>query len=73
MPPVLPLLRLRKAATVGATGVIINTIQDASAGAKVAAAVFGVDTERKGRSVAIFAEADAERVRATCAAAAAEK
>ncbi|MBA3890341.1 MAG: hypothetical protein H0X64_07410 [Gemmatimonadaceae bacterium] len=62
-----------KAASVGATGVILNTIEDASAGVKVAAAVFGVGTERKGRSVAIFAEADVERVRTTCASAAAQK
>lgn len=44
----------RKAGKVGGNGVLLDGIQEASAGAKVAAAVFGTGTERKGRAVAIW-------------------
>jgi hypothetical protein len=55
-----------KAAEVGATGIIMGNIDEPSAGAKVAAQVFGVSTERKGKSVAIYVPADEDRVRAVC-------
>ncbi len=43
----------KKAAELGANGVLLPRIEEPSAGAKVAAAVFGTDTERKGSVVAI--------------------
>lgn len=58
----------KKAADVGANGIIMGNIDEPSAGAKVAAAIFGVagSTERKGKSVAIYVPADAERVQSVC-------
>lgn len=56
-----------KAAEVGANGVIMDRIDEPGAGAKVAAAVFGVGTERKGKSVAIFVPSDTARVQKVCA------
>lgn len=44
----------KKAGAVGANGVILDAVTEASAGAKVAAAVFGVGSQRKGRAVAIY-------------------
>ena len=44
----------KKAGELGANGVILDAVTEAGAGAKVAAAVFGVGTQRKGRAVAIF-------------------
>jgi hypothetical protein len=38
----------------GANGIILDAINEAGAGAKVAAAIFGTGTQRKGRSIAIF-------------------
>jgi hypothetical protein len=58
----------KKAAEVGANGIIMGNIDEPSAGAKVAAAIFGVagSAERKGKSVAIYVPADAERVQKVC-------
>ena len=44
----------RKAGELGANGIILDAINEASAGAKVAGAIFGTGSQRKGRSVAIF-------------------
>jgi hypothetical protein len=44
----------RKAGSLGANGVVLDAINEAGAGAKVAAAVFGTGTQRKGRAIAIF-------------------
>lgn len=44
----------KKAASLGANGVILDDIKEAGAGAKVAAAIFGTGTQRKGRAIAIF-------------------
>ena len=55
-----------KAAQVGATGIIIGNIDEASSGAKVAAQVFGTYTERKGKSVAIYVPGDEARIEAVC-------
>lgn len=44
----------KKAGELGANGVILDAINEAGAGAKVAAAVFGTGTQRKGRAVAIW-------------------
>ena len=43
----------KKAAKIGANGIILQEIKEASDGAKVAAAVFGVSTNRKGKVIAI--------------------
>jgi hypothetical protein len=56
----------KKAADVGANGIVMGNIDEPGAGAKVAAAVFGTATERKGKSVAIFVPADTSRVRNVC-------
>lgn len=56
-----------EAAKIGATGVILNDIKEPGTGEKVAAAIFGVTPERKGKALAIFADADTARVRQACA------
>ena len=60
----------KKAAEVGANGIIMGNIDEPGAGAKVAAAIFGTGAERKGKSVAIFVASDTARVRQFCASAA---
>ena len=57
----------KKAAEVGATGIIMGNIDEPGAGAKVVGAIFGTGTERKGKSVAIFVPADTVRVQKVCA------
>ena len=57
----------KKAADVGANGIIMGNIDEPGAGAKVAAAVFGTSTQRKGKSVAIFVPSDSARASAFCA------
>lgn len=44
----------RKAAKLGANGVILNYVREASDGAKVAGKIFGIDTQRRGQSLAIY-------------------
>jgi len=44
----------KKAGDIGANAIVLNVIEEASAGAKVAAAIFGTGTQRKGRAVAIY-------------------
>jgi hypothetical protein len=44
----------RKAGELGANAVVLNGIDEAGNGAKIAAAVFGTGTQRKGRAVAIW-------------------
>lgn len=44
----------KKAAEVGANGLILDAISEPSAGAKIAGALFGTGAERKGKAVAIF-------------------
>ena len=43
----------RAAAEMGADGVILDSMSEPSAGAQIAAAVFGMSTQRKGKAVAI--------------------
>ncbi len=57
----------KKAAETGANGIILGNIDEASAAAKVAAAVLGTETERKGKAVAIHVPADSARVQQACA------
>ena len=47
-----------KAGKLGANGVILDDIKEAGSGAKVAAAIFGTGTQRKGRAIAIFVYPD---------------
>jgi hypothetical protein len=56
----------KKAAEVGANGIIMSEIAEPGAGAKVAGAFLGTGTERKGKSVAIFVPEDTGRVRRVC-------
>jgi uncharacterized protein YbjQ (UPF0145 family) len=51
----------KKAGALGANGVILDAISEASAGAKIAGAVFGTGSQRKGRAVAIFVVADSAK------------
>jgi hypothetical protein len=44
----------KKAAELGANGVILDATSEPGAGAKVAQALFGVSADRKGKAVAIF-------------------
>ena len=44
----------KKAGQMGANAIILDAINEASAGAKVAGAIFGTGTQRKGRSIAIY-------------------
>lgn len=55
-----------KAASIGATGVILSEIAEPGAGARIAGAVFGVTPERQGKAVAIYAAEDTARVRQVC-------
>lgn len=44
----------KKAGQVGANAIILDALSEPGAGAKVAAAVFGVSAQRKGKAVAIY-------------------
>ena len=57
----------KKAAEVGATGIILGGISEPGAGAKIAGAVLGTGTERKGKAVAIYTPDDTARVTKACA------
>jgi len=57
----------KKAAEVGANGVILGGVKDASTGAKVAQAFLGTSANRKGKAIAITIPDDSARVRQACA------
>jgi len=59
----------KKAAEVEANGIVMGNIDEPGNVAKIAAAVFGTTTERKGKSVAIFVPSDTARSRTACASA----
>ena len=59
----------KKAAEVGANGIIMGSINEPGTVAKIAATVLGTTTDRKGKSVAIFVPSDTARVRAVCSSA----
>lgn len=44
----------KKAGALGANAIILDAVSEPSAGAKVAAAIFGTSAERKGKAIAIF-------------------
>src|SRR5438105_10701588 len=56
----------RKAAALGANGVILASMKDASTGAKIANAFLGTGANRKGNAIAIYIPSDTSRVAAAC-------
>lgn len=46
----------KRAARIGANGVILGTVNEPSAGARIAGAIFGVGSERRGEMLAIFVD-----------------
>jgi hypothetical protein len=44
----------KRAGTIGANGVVLGTIDEPSAGAKVAGAIFGVSPDRRGEMLAVY-------------------
>jgi len=56
----------KKAAELGANGIILGAMKDASTGAQVAQALLGTSANRKGRAVAIYIPSDSARVAAAC-------
>lgn len=56
----------KKAASLGANGIIINNINEPKAGTKIIAAIVGVGAERKGSAMAIQIPDDTARVRIAC-------
>lgn len=56
----------KKAAKLGANGVILGDQKDPSTGAKIAKAFLGTSANRKGQSVAIYIPSDTTRVERVC-------
>ena len=56
----------RKAAQLGANGVILGAVEDATTGQKVAQALLGTSANRKGKAIAIYVPSDSIRVREAC-------
>jgi len=56
----------KKAAELGANGLILGTMKDPSTGAKIASSIFGTSANRKGNPVAIYIPSDSSRVAAAC-------
>jgi hypothetical protein len=56
----------KKAAKLGANGVILGEQKDPSTGAKLAKAFFGTSANRKGQSIAIYIPSDSTRVERVC-------
>lgn len=56
----------KKAAELGATGVILGDTKDASTGAQVAQAFLGTSANRKGQATAIYIPEDSARVISAC-------
>jgi len=56
----------KKAAALGANGVILGSMKDASTGAKIANAFLGTGANRKGNAIAIYIPSDTSRVAAAC-------
>ncbi len=56
----------KKAAELGANGVILGTMKDPSTGAKIASSLFGTSANRKGNAIAIYIPGDSTRVAAAC-------
>jgi hypothetical protein len=56
----------KSAAEAGANGIILGAIGEPNAATKVLGAMFNVEPERKGTAMAIFVEAQENRVAAAC-------
>ncbi len=56
----------KKAAEIGATGIVLGERTDASTGAKFAAALFGTSKNRKGNALAVYAASDTARAHRAC-------
>ena len=56
----------KKAAELGANGLILGQMKDASTGAQIAQAFFGTSANRKGQAVAIYIPSDSARVTKAC-------
>jgi hypothetical protein len=56
----------KKAAALGANGLILGQMKDPSTGAKIAKAFLGTSANRKGQAIAIYIPADTARVAAAC-------
>jgi hypothetical protein len=56
----------KKAAELGANGLILGTMKDPSTGAKIASAIFGTSANRQGKAIAIHIPGDTSRVAAAC-------
>jgi hypothetical protein len=56
----------KKAAQVGANGIVLGGFQEPKAGTKIIGALLGTGAERKGSALAIYIPADSSRVRAAC-------
>lgn len=56
----------KKAAQLGANGIIVNNINEPKAGTKIIGALFGTGAERKGSAMAIDVPGDSARVREAC-------
>lgn len=56
----------KKAAKLGANGVILGSMADPGTGAKVFHALIGTSANRKGKAIAIYIPADTARVAAAC-------
>ena len=56
----------RKAAQLGANGVILAPVQEPKAGTKIIGALFGTGAERKGGAIAIWVPGDSGRIAESC-------
>jgi hypothetical protein len=56
----------KKAAQLGANGIVLNDIQEPGAGAKIIGSLLGTGTERKGRALAIYVPEDSARTIQIC-------
>jgi hypothetical protein len=56
----------KKAAGLGANGIIVNSINEPKAGTKIIGALLGTGSERKGSAMAIYIPGDSQRVRSAC-------
>jgi hypothetical protein len=57
----------KKAAEVGANGLVVGGIDEPKAGTKIIGALLGTGAERKGKAVAIFVPDDSTKTAITCA------
>jgi hypothetical protein len=56
----------RKAAQLGANGVILAPVQEPKAGTNIIGALFGTGAERKGGATAIWVQGDSARIEQAC-------